>query len=238
MGLPSRLVLVRHAESERNAAKKGRTFFEDEAARRAVHGVADHCNPITAEGWRQAERTGQALRERFGDFDALFHSGYQRTVETTEGLLRAYPAEARAALVIRHNLFLRERDSGFAYDMTAGEAQAAFPWLHDYWRTTGGFFARPPGGESVAQVCERVQLFLDLLGREHSGHRVLVVTHGVTLRAFRYLIEGWTHEEAERHLQQHAPRNASFTRYEEEAGHLLLREYNTTPWRDLPDSEP
>ena len=46
---PSLLVLVRHAESARNVAKKGSRFFLDDESRKAVLGVADHHVPITDE---------------------------------------------------------------------------------------------------------------------------------------------------------------------------------------------
>jgi broad specificity phosphatase PhoE len=55
--------------------------------------------------------------------------------------------------------------------------------------------ARPPGGESFADVAERVHLCLGMLSRERAGQRVLVVTHGGTLRVFGYLLERWTHDE-------------------------------------------
>ena len=61
---PSLLVLVRHAESARNVAKKGSRFFLDDESRKAVRGVADHHVPITDEGRRQAELTGRALQLR------------------------------------------------------------------------------------------------------------------------------------------------------------------------------
>ena len=66
---------------------------------------------------------------------------------------------------VRHHLFIRERDGGHTYDMTDAEASTAFPWLQDYWATFGPFFSRPPGGESLAQVCERVYAFLQKLAR-------------------------------------------------------------------------
>jgi broad specificity phosphatase PhoE len=59
---PSLLVLVRHAESARNLAKKGNRFFLDDESRKAVQGVPDHHVPITDEGRRQAEVTGRAPR--------------------------------------------------------------------------------------------------------------------------------------------------------------------------------
>jgi phosphohistidine phosphatase SixA len=77
-------VLVRHAESERNVAKKGNRFFLDEEARKSVRGIADHQTPLTARGLLQASTTGIALRRDFGLFDYAYHSGYRRTRETLE----------------------------------------------------------------------------------------------------------------------------------------------------------
>jgi broad specificity phosphatase PhoE len=232
MPTPALLVFVRHAESARNVAKKGSVFFADDESRSAVRGIADYKVPLTDTGRRQAEATGRALRERFGRFDAVVHSGYRRTVETTLGILAAYDEGERAAMPMRHDVFVRERDAGHAFDMTTAQAAAAFPWLDDYWQSTGPFFARPPGGESVADVCERVERFLTALGDTHAGQRVLVVTHGVTLRAFRYLLEGWDYDTVALHLREHTPRNASVTVYEAEAGEgrLRLREFDTVYW--------
>ena len=81
---PACLVVVRHAQSARNVAKKGNAFFLDDESRKAVQGIADHHVPITDEGRRQAEVTGQALRAEFGPFDYAYHSGYRRTQETAE----------------------------------------------------------------------------------------------------------------------------------------------------------
>ncbi len=223
---PSLLVLVRHAESERNVAKKGNVFFTDDESRKALRATADHHVPLTDLGHRQAEAAGRALRERHGRFDAVYHSGYARTRQTTEGILSAWPDDERAAMPVAHDLFVRERDTGYGWDMTTSEAEAAFPYLQEYWRTVGPFFARPPGGESVAQVCERVQMFLDRVEVAHPDARVLVVTHGVTLRAFRYLIEGWDYDTMETHLREHAPRNASITAYESKGDGLRLVEYD------------
>jgi broad specificity phosphatase PhoE len=86
---PTLLVLVRHAESARNVAKKENRFLDDEA-RKAVQGVADPHVPITDEGRRQAQVTGRALRSDFGAFDYVYHSGYRRTQKTAEHLLAAY----------------------------------------------------------------------------------------------------------------------------------------------------
>lgn len=232
MERPALLVLVRHAESGRNKAKGGSTYFADDAARRTVRGVPDHLIPLTPEGVTQAERTGVAVRERFGAFDYAYHSGYRRTTETLDGLLTAYPPDEREKVRVRTNPFIRERDPGYTYDMTTAEAEAAFPWLADYWRTFGGFFAQPPGGESLAQVAQRVHLFLNMLFRDHAGQRVLVVTHAGTLRCFRYLLEHWTYEQALDWPPGESPVNCGVTvyRYDPDRGRLALAEYNTVCW--------
>ena len=208
------LVLVRHGESQRNVAKKHNRFFLDDEARRPIRGIPDHLVGLTERGWEQARATGAAIRDRFGTFDRVYHSGYRRTVQTTEAILDAYSPDARGAMKVTHHLFIRERDQGHAYDMTDAEANAAFPWLQDYWNTFGPFFARPPGGESLAQMCERVYTFLQKLGRQFAGKRVMLVTHGGTIWCCRYVLEGWTYEEAERRFRiEHIP-NASVTSYE------------------------
>src|SRR5215207_1423576 len=182
MQRPALLVIVRHAESARNQAKKGRTYFADDAARRVVRGTADQLIELTEDGHKQASQTGVAIRERFGAFDYVYTSGYARTEQTAAGILAAYSQEEREAMKVRMNIFIRERDPGFTYDMTEAEAEAAFPWLNEYWQTFGGFMARPPGGESLADVVARVHTFLSELFRDRAGQKVMIVTHAGTLR--------------------------------------------------------
>ena len=67
--------------------------------------------------------------------------------------------------------------------------------LQEHWDTFGRFFARPPGGESLADVAQQVYLFLGMLFRDRVGARVLVVSHGGTMRMFRYLLERWTYDD-------------------------------------------
>lgn len=227
---PSLLVLVRHGESQRNIAKKRNRFFLDDEARRPLLGVPDHLIGLTETGWRQARETGVAVRDRFGSFDQVYHSGYQRAVDTTTALLEAYAPDERDRMRVRHHLFIRERDQGHAYSMTDAEAAVAFPWLQQYWATFGPFFARPPGGESLAQVCERVYSFLQKLARTMAGKRILLVTHGGTIWCCRYVLERWTYAEAERRFTTEHIMNCSVTHYELEDGRLTLREAGAVYW--------
>lgn len=231
MNRPSLLVLVRHGQSQRNVVKKRNHFYLDDESRKSVKGVPDHMIELTEEGRRQALVTGAALRERFGAFDYVFHSGYARTIQTTEGLLAAYTDAERAHTTVRHHLFIRERDGGHTYDMTDAEAGAAFPWLQDYWTTFGPFFSRPPGGESLAQVCERVYAFLQKVARTMAGTRVLIVSHGGTMWCLRYVLEGWSYEEAARRFNTEAMPNCAVVAYRPDgAGRLRLQEGQRVYW--------
>ena len=225
---PALLVLVRHGESARNVAKKRNRFFLDDESRRPVKGIPDWKIPLTDAGRLQAETTGAALRERYGVFDYVYHSGYRRTIDTADGILTAYTDEERARMRVRTNPFIRERDAGYTYDMTTAEAEAAFPWLQEYWDTFGTWFARPPGGESLAEVASRVYTFLNMLFRDRGGSRVLVVTHGGTLRCFRFLLERWTFDDVTRELETYRTPNCCVTtyRFDERSRRLQLDRLN------------
>lgn len=229
MDRPARLVLIRHGESLRNQAKKGAVYFADEEARKTIRGIPDHEIDLTEEGRRQARVTGTYLRERFGVPSYVYHSGFARTRQTAEGVLEAYTPEERAVINVRMNIALAERHPGYAYDMTREEAESHFPWLAEYWKTFGGFVARPPGGESLEDVVERAYRFLGMLFRERAGETVYAFTHGGWLRCCRFVLEHWTYAQAVHWPEGQSPRNCGVTVYEYDRGvhRLVLREYNT-----------
>ena len=118
MQRPALLVLVRHAESQRNAAKLNRIYLTDKDEHQAIRGIPDYKVPLTDKGLMQAKEAGERIRDRYGEFDYAYHSGYLRTMETLEHILEAYPQDERDDIQIRMNPFIRERDSGYTYDMT------------------------------------------------------------------------------------------------------------------------
>lgn len=229
MERPLRLVLIRHGESARNQAKGGAVFLTEEG-RQLIAQVSDVDNPLTENGWRQARETGAALRERFGVPDCIYHSGYQRTADTTAGILSAYDAGEQARIEVSTNIFIRERDTGYTFNMTSDESTKSFPWLQEYWQTYRGFYARPPGGQSFADVVQRVYLFLDMLFRAREGRVVFAVTHGGTMRCFRFLLERWTHSEVEVAL---SPANCGVTvyNYDQARRQMVLEEFNSVCWQ-------
>jgi broad specificity phosphatase PhoE len=90
---------------------------------------------------------------------------------------------------VRSELLLREREPGILHNMTA-EDIAANPLL-DRWVEE---FKRNPlqtkyiGGESLADVVDRVRHFRDWISDRHPGQRVLVFCHDLVIKAFKIVL--------------------------------------------------
>jgi len=228
MNKPKLLVIVRHGESIANVAKGDNSFYPEDSVH-VIKGFADHAVPLTEQGRLQAEQTGLALKERYGTFDAVYDSGYLRTIQTRELLLKPYTPEELESVKIRHSHLIREREAGYTFDMTAAEANMNFPWLKEYFHTFGRFYARPPGGQSQADVCTMVHHFLGQMYQRRVNQKVLVVTHGHTTRAFRFNLENWTAARYEEEMDRGCSvSNCGVTeyRYNEASRRLELTAFN------------
>ncbi len=57
-----------------------------------------------------------------------------------------------------------------------------------------------------------------MLFRDRAGQRVLVVTHGGTMRAFRFLLERWTFERVASELESYKTPNCCVIAYRWDEG--------------------
>jgi len=182
---PVDLVLVRHGESEGNLAQI-----------RSKHGVEDdwkgefgdrHSSRyrLTDEGRRQAEKTGEFIKENiFSQFDMYYTSEYARAMETA-ALLGMKGADWN----VEFNL--RERDNGVLGSKSKQERKKEFA-DELARRERDLFYWQPPGGESVATMCLRVERFLRNIEHHCAGMKVLVVCHGNIMEGFRILLDQLT----------------------------------------------
>ncbi|MBP0459129.1 histidine phosphatase family protein [Streptomyces montanisoli] len=179
MARPRRIILVRHGESEGNA--------DDSVYER----VPDHALSLTERGMRQAEATGERLRDVLGDERvSAYVSPYRRTHQTLRAL-----ALDRCLVRVREEPRLREQDWGNWQDRDDVRLQKAHRDAY------GHFFYRFAQGESGADVYDRVGAFLESLHRgfeqPDSPPNVLIVTHGLTMRLFCMRWFHWTVAEFE-----------------------------------------
>lgn len=180
--MPELLTLIRHGESEGNIAgdksKKGdHSLFNDEF-------LARHSSlwRLSRRGIEQAQQTGEWLRHNHPEtFDRLYVSSYIRAQETA-----AHLAIPNAAW--NDEFYLRERSWGELDRMSAEEREKRFSEnLQE--RKRSPFYWRPPNGESMAEMCLRVDRVLDTLHRECDGKRVAIVCHGEVMWGFRVRLE-------------------------------------------------
>ncbi len=174
-----RFLLVRNAQSPANVDS-------------ALHqGSADHSIGLTRKGLAQARGAGRFLRAFLSNRDVtgpvrMWQSPYRRARKTADAIMTEAQGLIRDR---REHINLAEQQFG-VFDGAPDLAQR-HPEAWDYYdkcASQGGrFWARTPCGESRFDVAIRVRQTFDTFLRDaldHGIRTVVVVTHGVALRAF------------------------------------------------------
>jgi broad specificity phosphatase PhoE len=160
MARPLTLLLVRHGQSEWNAAGllQGQT--------------ADV--PLTGLGHEQAAAAARDLAPlRPG---ALISSDLVRAVQSAEYCARA------TGLPLRTTPALREQGYGVLEGRPSRELWDVVDWTDPHWAAEGG--------ESLAELHGRVAAYLDELCAEPPAEVIALVTHGDTIRAAQAVAAG------------------------------------------------
>ena len=182
--LPIDLILVRHGQSEGNVAKRLSEQGNHEAMAK-LQEKHTRSFRLSEKGREQAINAGKWLIEEFctnnSGFDRFITSEYVRAMETA-GLL-----DVQGARWYR-NFYLTERDWGSLESSPEDERELKYAEAMKM-RIVEPFFWRPPNGESMAQVCLRLDRVLQTLHRESSDKKVIIVCHGEVMRGFRVLLE-------------------------------------------------
>jgi broad specificity phosphatase PhoE len=158
--------LVRHGESEANTG------------RLRSHEFGDHAIPLSERGWEQAREVGRSIGRTFLDGALAYTSPYRRTRETLVGIYEG-------TSVVRP-----QRDQGLYEDPRLREVEHGYEPVEpqeDLRKTHGWFYYRFRGGESPADCYDRTSSFLESMMRQverKQSERVLIVTHGLTIRCF------------------------------------------------------
>jgi len=164
---PSRIILIRHGESQGNIDKN---VYKD---------IPDYALQLTPKGIKQALMVGEEISKITSGSYQFYVSPFWRTRQTYLHLRRYLP--------INHNYYedprIREqewcgklRKDGFMHEDEA--ERDAF----------GHFYYRFKGGESCADVYDRISDFIGTMFRDfdkpHYSDNAIVVTHGMTMRLF------------------------------------------------------
>jgi alpha-ribazole phosphatase len=154
----SRLILVRHGETERNSAQRywGRTDIK-----------------LSPDGIRQAER----LRDRLAGepFSAIYSSDLRRASATAKIIA------SRHDLAVTTCPELREIDFGEIEGLTFDEARRLYPEVVRLW-TEQSPKLKYPAGDSITEFSNRVISFVPRLAKHTEKETVLIVAHSGVLR--------------------------------------------------------
>jgi 2,3-bisphosphoglycerate-dependent phosphoglycerate mutase len=164
----ARLWLVRHGQSEWNLAHR-------------IQGQSYLAGSLTPAGREQAAHAATQLSDQARAAVAIVSSDLARTVET------AAIIAGRLGLPLEFDPGLREQDLGALEGTSSVTAdrradapgEAAFDVINQFYDEP---YTLPPGGESVAQMYDRVHRTLRRLAAARPGAELIVVTHGGPVR--------------------------------------------------------
>lgn len=161
----STLYLIRHAESEANRKRI--------LASRQPY-------PLTAAGKADADLIAEELK-KIVSIDRIISSPLIRAKQTAESFESAYQHP------VEEDRRITEQElgvySGMNYDQVKELKQyEADPLKRWNWIPDGG-------GESYAMIADRILLFFKDLQENNRGEKILIVTHAVSFRLIRAILE-------------------------------------------------
>jgi len=191
----TRIYVVRHAEAEGNLYRR-------------VHGRFN-C-PVTQNGLRQIA----ALTERFRPIhvDAVYASELRRTQQTAQAVVGPRSME------LHIDSGLNEIALGTYEDMTFGDMIYHHPDEFRQFVTCSPLFA-PPGGETFAQVAQRMKAAFLRLARAHPGQTIALFSHGTAIQSLQAALRGL--HPADNTALGH-PENTAVSCYEVEGDRLRI----------------
>jgi alpha-ribazole phosphatase len=157
--LVTRLFLVRHGETEWNAAHR-------------IQGQTDV--PLNEQGLRQASAVAAYLAAE--SLTAVYASNLSRARQTAEAIAAVHGLPVHLAPE------LREVDFGEWEGLDEAAIAARFPEEYRLWREDS-LRHRPPGGETIAALRARAAQVYDRVVAAHAGETVALVGHGGSIRA-------------------------------------------------------
>ena len=166
--MTTRLVIVRHAQSESNKAK----FFA----------AATNVN-LTELGRKQAEKTAKFLSNY--TFDRAYSSPMVRVQQTAKPIIRGRD------LALEICADLREIHGGMWEGLPYSEIDERYPEERELWYHSLGDCVCP-GGDSMSDVDQRVRSAFLKIVADNPGKTVLVATHATPIRVITNFFLGRT----------------------------------------------
>ncbi len=155
----TRLIFVRHGQSESNLAR----IFTGQGN-----------VPLTPLGMEQAERTAEYLKDQ--PITHIYASDLLRAMQT------AAPTARMHGLTVTPNERLREVMAGDWEGRYYADLMQEYPESYGVWLNDIGN-AQPDGGEAVVDLAERIKAEVARLVSAHRGECIAIFSHATPMRA-------------------------------------------------------
>lgn len=156
----TKFIFIRHGQTQTNIENRFAGQIE---------------TPLTKDGERQAELLCGWIAENY-KVDRIYTSSLSRAYKT------ALPYANRFNIKINENDNLKEVNAGKWQGRKYVDIKEEYPEEFSIWKNDIGN-AQLPGGESVREVSKRVVSEIIKLGERHPDETIMIVSHGVALRA-------------------------------------------------------
>lgn len=178
------MLLVRHGQSETNVDK-------------SLHGtIADPEVQLTEKGKSQAKDAGCFLNSWLSEQTKkpvrIYRSDYMRAVQTSDIITNQLDKSIQFSTRIDERI--RELEFGYSDMLSGKEADDFYKHYNAYkelWDGDAKYYRRRLGGESPADVGDRLRHFIGALHRDQDKHGIetfVVVNHGLTSRVLAKLL--------------------------------------------------
>ena len=168
--------------------------------------------PLDEIGYAQAECAARHILDNF-KIDVIYSSELSRAYDT------ALPVAKALGLEINRRKGLNEVDVGLWAGKLIDDVEKEFPESFALYKASPGL-SHFDGGESYAELRERVVAEFHKLAEENEGKTVLVAVHGGVIRS---LVAAWLDIPLERLTDVPRASNASITVAEYETGKAKLK---------------
>lgn len=192
---PSRIFIIRHGQSQGNV---DRILYRT---------IPDYAIQLTPLGRIQAFEAGNKIKDIIGNESVKFYvSPFWRTRQTFQEIFKSFPLLTKNDDTFYEDPRLREQE--WSGKLCQNEFIHEVEAERDAY---GHFYYRFEGGESCADIFDRISGFLNTLHREFEKENFpencVIVTHGMTLRV---LLMRFFHMSIEKFETLKNPDNAQF----------------------------
>ena len=198
-----RIYFVRHGETVWNTLK----IFQGRSN-----------SPLTELGVEQAKKLSQHLKDI--DFKKVYSSPQDRALQTTKLLLGDKNMEITTIDEFQ------EINMGKVEGIPREEFEKNYPIeYHNFWNNAMDYNPSAYNGESYEEILDRVKLGLERLVKENNNGNILVISHGVTLKAIFNIIN---EKGIDEFSKQPVPENTSTTIVEYDSNGFKIIKFSDT----------